>query len=149
MLYQPNRWEKMRSICSGLNYWSYIFNDKSCSAAIHRAQEAYDKKRADDPKEHPINVDPLWGSFTKTILRICFKWRCYLSYTKDLARTAKFYDKLLLHSKHFCRASNLTRVTSSTQQLLFQSSCFFRGATYLEQLLFRNTHFFSAIILSK
>ena len=46
------------------NYWSYIFNDKSCSATIQRAQEAYDKKRADDSKEHPINVDPPWGLFT-------------------------------------------------------------------------------------
>ena len=40
------------------NYWSYIFNDKSCSAAIRTAQKTYDKKRTDDPKEHFINVDP-------------------------------------------------------------------------------------------
>ena len=39
------------------NYWSYIFNDKSCSGTIQTAQEAYDKIRADDPKEHSIIVD--------------------------------------------------------------------------------------------
>ena len=45
------------------NYWSCIFNDKRCPATVKRAQEAYDKNSADEPKEDPINVDPPWGLF--------------------------------------------------------------------------------------
>ena len=31
---------------------------EKCVPSAQRAQEAYDKKRADEPKEDPINVDP-------------------------------------------------------------------------------------------
>ena len=91
-----------KCVPSALNWndWSYIVNDKSCSATV---QNVPSKKNA--PKENPINVDPPWGSFTKTILRISFKWRCSFSCTYDFFRTATFYEKLLLHSKHFCIAA--------------------------------------------
>ena len=39
-------------------------------------------------------------------------------------------------------SSQLFRVTTSTQQLLFWSSCFFRTATLFGELLFQNSHFF-------
>ena len=60
------------------NYWSYIFSNKSCSATIQGAQEPYEKKRADDAKEHPINVDPSWGSFTTNDDAICRIRRTFL-----------------------------------------------------------------------
>ena len=31
---------------------------EKCVPSAQRAQEAYDKKRGDEPKEDPINVDP-------------------------------------------------------------------------------------------
>ena len=78
---------------------------QSCSTTIQSAlsKRHMAKKRIDDPKVDPINVDPPWGSFTKTILRISFKWRCYLSHTQDISLTVTFYEKLL-HRKHFCIA---------------------------------------------
>ena len=36
-------------------------------------EEAYRQRRTNDLKQDPINVDPLRGLFTKTILRISFK----------------------------------------------------------------------------
>ena len=42
------------------------------------AQEACDKKRADDPKEHPINLDPPRGSFTTNGDVICSRRRTFL-----------------------------------------------------------------------
>ena len=70
---------------------------QSCSTTIQSvlSKRHTAKKRIDDPKVDPINVDPQWGSFTKTILRISFKWRCYLSHTQDFSWTVTFYEKLL------------------------------------------------------
>ena len=37
----------------------YQTTGEKCVPSAEKAQEAYGKKRADEPKEDPINVDPL------------------------------------------------------------------------------------------
>ena len=43
-------------------------------------------------------------------------------------------------------SSHFLRVTTSTQQLLFQRNYFFRTTTFFEELLFKNSRFFAAVI---
>ena len=54
-------------------------------------------------------------------------------------RAALFSEKLLLH----------TSLTTSTQQLLFPSICFFRAAAFFKDLRFRKSHFLAAVIFSE
>ena len=53
-----------------------------------------------------------------------------------------FQDSLIFEE---ATSSQFFIVTTSTQQLLFQSSYFFRTA-FFEDLLFQNSHFFTAVI---
>ena len=70
----------------------------------------------------------------------------------DLFRTSTFYEKLLLHSKHFCRAaifpeslvehnSYFFGAATSSEHLFFWSSYFFRTLTSSQQLFFRAASF--------
>ena len=103
--------EKCVSYALNWNYWSYIFNNKVCSVTIRRAlSKRHTTKESDDPKVDPINVDPPWGSFTKTILRISFKWRCFFRIRSDF-----------LGQVHFMRNCFFT-VNPSAEQLLLQSN---------------------------
>ena len=76
----------------------------------------------------------------------------------DIFRIATFYEKLLLHSKYFCRAvsspeklvqhnSYFFGAATSSEQLLFLSSYFFRTLTSSQQLFFQNGYLFEAKLL--
>ena len=103
--------EKCVSYTLNWNYWSYIFNNKGCSVTIQRAlSRRHTTKESDDSKEDPINVDRPWGSFTKTILRISFKWRCFFPIRSD------FLGQVYLMRNCFFT------VNTSAEQLLLQSN---------------------------
>ena len=111
--YVLNCWRKMHSICSELKLLKLL---SIIRAALQQFREPFlrgiRKKRYDEPKEDTMNVDSLWGSFTKTILRI-------FSNSNDnvlsrilcgFFRRGTFYEKLLLPGN------------TSSGQLLLQSN---------------------------
>ena len=102
-----------------------------------------------EPKRHTTKREQMTQKSTLSMWTSCedHLQQTTMLFVVDFSKTAIFYEKLLLHRKHFCTSRYFSRVTSSTHQLLFQSSCFFRAATFLGQLRFQNTHFFSPTIL--
>ena len=59
-----------------------LFNNKSCSATIQRVLSARHMEKENWwHKKGPYQCGPRWGSFTKSILRIFFKWWCSFLHT--------------------------------------------------------------------
>ena len=118
------------------------------------------QKKSDNPKENHINVDPQWGSFTKTIQEFLSNDDVLSRIRSDFFRTGAFYEKLLLDSKHFCRVATYFRTLISSQQLFFQksylfgakllpTSYFLRIDSSLGQLVFQNNYYVGKQICSE